>query len=634
MDYPDLQDPDAQYPELQDPDVKPDWTNIGGKVPQGKPEDNWGKAWDRIGANVQAGYTGVMQLGSSIAKIADKIGVAPEGTAQSAQDTYNEAEKIYQKGAYPETAVSKFAGSMLVPGASKPITLGAKLLGSTALGTAGKYLGASLGGAASGAAVGGLLNTLGNSPEDVWNEDAVLGGALLGAPLGAAGQLLSSYGKNVAGYQKAQEELEGLGYKGPVLARDYGDEVVANAKSTWMDNIVTTHIRDEQLQAINPAVKQLLTAASEQQGSHRVGQIIRGTHNRLEKESSDMWTNLFNSVKEQGISKIDTSNTKAAASDFLNNYGENLSKADKKILSTLSMAKQVDFGVLNKVKGKDIWSMSEKFAKKDGSAYEDMAAGLKDLYWNITDDIGNTLKNKPELEQSWNAAKEFTRGVKETFNVKANRKLMNAIEDVNENKGQLKTFINSVFDPVSSTPTKYYNKVLGPAYQESVEKLAFRKIFNDSFNTEAKGLNLGKFFGDIKEANNSKLLNNDTVKALGGLETFFNKIQSTQVASKPTNTVDQVRLGLPVIQVGSVGAGYMAGGVPGGLAAGAAILGGPKLLGWLSKNSPVKNLLIGLSKVYGKNPSITEYLADKVGKKLSQAGVTLKGDTADIHSEE
>lgn len=648
--YPELQDPDIQqqYPELQDPDVvqpgqdpqTPISSNVVDPSQFQQPTDytvdnvktfNANPTWDRIGANVQAGVTGIMELGSSIAKIADKIGLAPKGTAKKAQNIYNDAEKIYQAGTYPETAISKIAGTTAIPGVGLPVKVGAKL-GEVALGKFGQYLGAGIGGSAAGGLTGGLLNTQGNSPEDTFNEHGATMGAILGAPLGVAGNLVGNWGKTTAAYQTAKEEAKQLGIKAPVLARDSNEPAIAAVKSAWMDNIITTGIRNEQLQAITPAVKQLLTGlTSEERSSHRVGQVIRGINNRLDNEVNTRWTDLLNSAKEAGISKIDTPTTKAATTDFLNEYGQFISKKDMGVLQTLSQAKQVDFGALNRVKGSDIWKMSEKFGKMEGSTNENISNALKDIYWNITDDIGNTLKAKPELETTWHATKAFTSGVKELFNVQNNRKLVTAIDDINENTGHLKTFINSITSPVSSKQTDYYNKALGPSYQNAAEKAMANKIFTESFNTQAKGLNLGKFFKDANTAKEGHLMNNDTVKAIGGLEQFFNTVQTAQMSK--SKAAQHIGAALPYAQTIATSGGFYAGGVPGAVASAAAVFGGPKLLSWVSRTSPVKNLLIGLSKVYGKNPQTTEHIMKLIGNKLSAAGAVITHDDTGIKAD-
>jgi hypothetical protein len=637
---PQIQSIDAELQKRSDPQAVPDDQGISEsqfKKPalewkQEIPQDTGAMIWDRIGANVQAGYTGVMELGSSLVKIADKIGLAPQGSAKSAQDAFNEAEKIYQGGPYPETAVTKFAGSMLP---TAPLSAPLGLL--SKLGTTGKYLGAATGGSAIGAVTGGLMNEPGNSPDDIWNESAAKTGAALGAPLGAAGQFLSGYGKNVGAYQTGKEALKDFGYKGPVLARDFADDVVANTKSVWMDNIITTGIRNEQLHAITPAIKTVLGSIldrTEKQQSHNVGRVIRAVNNKLETESSNKWDDLFTAAKDAGIGKINTDLTKQSTSDFLDQYGQSLSKNDRNLLSILAQSKQVDFRVLNKVKGSDIWKMSEKFGNKDGSVFEDMSDGLKNIYWNITDDIGNTLKQNPDLQKSWQEAKSFTQGVKEIFNVRNNRQLVNAIDDVNEKTGQLKTFINSVTKPVSAESSKYFNKALGETYQKTVSDLTFKKVFDSSMGTEAEGLNIGKFYKGIKEANDAKLLNNDTVKALGGIEQYFNKIQSAQKAASESSTATHLSYTMPYAKTAAVGTGYMTGGVPGALGSAAAVFAGPALLGAISRSSPLKNTLIGLSRVWGKNPGTTEYLMDKIGKQLSSAGVIIsenpEGISADI----
>ena len=642
---PTMQELAGQYKKQSSPDMatlaaqyKSDWNTAGGDVAQKDPESFTDTVWNRFGANVQAGYTGVLELGSSMAKLADKIGLAPAGTAQKAQSAFEEAEKIYQQGTFPETAVTRFAGSML-PAAplSAPVGLLAKWGAIKAAPTLGKYIGASAGGALSGAATGGLMNTVGQSPEDVFNEKGAQTGTALGAALGPAGHFLSKYGENTAAYQTGKETLKAAGYTGPILARDFGDEAIAGIKSKWMDNIIDTGVRNEQLAAITPAIKNVLGSIinrTEQQGAHRVGQIVRGVNNRLEAESASKWDDLFMSAKEQGISKIDTTATKQSTSQFLTDYSQFLSKKDKSILSTLSQAKQVDFKTLNKVKGSDIWKMSEKFGKAGGSVNDDIADGLKNIYWNITDDIGNTLKSNPALSQSWEQARSFTQGVKEIFNVRNNRQLVNAIDDINENTGQLKTFINAITKPVSGKSADYYNAALGEPYKNAVNDLTFNKIFTDSFSSNARGLNLNQFFRGVKEANASHLLEPQMVKALGGLEKYFDKIQTAQIAARQATAAKQLKNASPYLKSAAVGSGYIAGGLPGAAVVTAIVFAGPALLSKISKSSWAKNILIGISNVYGKNAKTTEYLMDLVGKKMSQAGVIMKenpeGVTADI----
>lgn len=632
-----------------------DWQNIGGQVvnpnepAQATVVDESGKlnpevlkfdmtkgvekAWDRIGANVQAGYTGVMQLGSTLAKIADSMGLAPKGTAESAQNAYNEAEKIYQQGQYPETAASKVVGGIIPAAAATYGLLPASVgIGGALLGTAGRYLGAAVGGAISGGVTGGLMNEPGMSPTDLWNEDAATSGAVLGAALGPVSQAVSQYGKNIASYVAGKKPLEEAGYKGPILSRDFEDSSIAKVKSAWLDNVIDQGVRNEQLAEITPAIKNVLGGIlnkTEAQSANQVGRVIRGVNKKLENQSDAMWSNLFNAAKEQGITKIDTTQTKQAASAFLENYGQYLSKSDSDIIGTLAKAKQVNFEILNKIKGKAIWNLSEQVGKIQGSLRErpvtkNMSEALKNMYWNITDDIGNTLKDKPELADMWEKSRAFTSGVKDLFNADNNPQLVNAINDINENTGQLKTFINSVLNPISNKASKFYNESLGPHYQKSVSDLAFRKVFDDSFNTEAKGLNLPKFFRNINEANDKGLLNNDTVKSLSGLETYFNKIQSAQLAAKEPGMSKNIGQHMPYIQGGAAVGGYALGGLPGAAGAIAALHAAPAVLAKLSRNSPLKNALVGIAKLSGKNENTVQYLMDKVGQYLTQTGAIIK----------
>lgn len=610
-----------------------DWTNLGGQVPASTPEQESqvSKTWDRIGANVQAGYAGVMELGSSLAKIADSIGIAPKGTAQAAQSSFEEAEKIYQQGQYPETAVSRFAGSM-IPAAATTYGMvpGAASLGSL-LGTAGRYAGSAVGGAAAGAVTGGLMNTVGQSPENLINEQGAIEGAALGALLGPAGQLLSKYGQNTAAYGAGKEELRTAGYKGPVMARDFGDESIAKFKSTWMDNIIDTGVRNEQYAEITPAIKSVLGSIldrTEQQGANQIGKVIRGVNKKLENQSDLKWQQLFSSAKEQGVSRIETNLTKQAASDFLEKYGTYLNKDDFNLMSTLARSKQVSFEALNKIKGKGIWNMSEKFSKMEGSLRErpitdEIAKSLKDMYWNITDDIGNALKDKPELSTAWEQARAFTTGVKDIFNVDNNRKLVNAIGDVDEKTGQLKTFINSVLKPVSGKASQYYSKALGSHYQKAISDQSFRSAFDSSLDIGTGDLNLSKFFNAIETANDSNLLNNPTVQALGGLEKYFQKIQVAKQSARESNVATQIRRAMPLVQTGAVTTAAMTGGLPAAAGTAAAVFGAPAILGFISKNSPIKNSLIGISKLVGKNEKSVEYLMGKVGNYLAQAGVVI-----------
>lgn len=613
------------------------------------------KTWDRIGANVQAGYTGILSLGSSLVKVADKIGMAPKGSAEKAQSAFDEASKIYDQGEYPETAVTNFLAPGLLPG-SLPIKLGSKLigmagskLGGPLLKKAGQYIGSAIGGATTGAVYGGLSNTAGNSPYDVWNEQGAKTGLLLGAPLGAAGQFTSNYGKHTANYQVAKEELKAAGYKGPTLSRDYGDEVIGQIKSNWMDNIVATGIRDEQLQAITPAIKQLLgsfTDVSQAQSSEKLGNIITGVNKKLEKESSIKWQNLYEDSSKQGITKINLDLTDASTKDFLKKYGSNLSKDDKKALQTLAgnidvktsnildssgkpiaqstdllKTKQLDFKQLNEIKGQ-IWDMSETFGKLKDVQGKNMSADLRNLYWDITSDIGNTLKSNPKLAEAFTDARAFTQGVKSIFNVKQNRKLMNAIKDFNETTGQFKTFVNSVMKPETAKRANYYNQALGQEYTDEVSKLAFNKIFLNSVNKDTQDLELGKFFAGVKESDAKGLLNNSTVKSLDVLNKHFDKIMSVQQGAK-NSLAKEASQAIGIAKGSAVVGGYMAGGLPGGLAATAGVVLGPAFLGYISKSSPLKNLLIGASNAWGKNPKLTEHIMDIVGKKMSQIGVTM-----------
>jgi hypothetical protein len=588
--------------------------------------------WDRIGANAQAGYRGTLELGSTIAKIADSIGLAPKGTGKMAQDAFNEADKIYQQGTYPETAVSNLIGGLITPAgptgtAMKLTTMaGGALL--KAAPTVGKYIGGIVGGAVSGGITGGLMNTPGNSPDDLWNEDGAKFGAAIGAPVGVFGTLVNHWGQNTAKYQVEKEALDAAEYKGPVLARDYGSEAVNELKSSWMDTILATGVRDEQLKAITPAIKNLLgkvTDETEKQGSHKIGQIVTDVYKKLDNESSQRWEALFNAANSEGISKISVPTAKQTSKQILEAYGKELTPDLRKVLTTMSNAKQFDIRALNKVKSNDIWNMAETFGKSKQAVDKEISQKLRGLYWDITDDIGGAFKGKPVLEEAWKSNREFTRGFKEIFNVKKDRKLMNAINDMNEKGGQLKTFINSVLKPVSGEAAAYRNKALGNEFKDATSELAFNRLFLKAYKSDVDGLDLDEFFKGLKESDASGLLNNDTVKALSTLQQHYNKIKSVQAATQGS-VATKYQQHVPFMQIGAVGLGYTLGGIPGGLAAATAVIVGPKALEYISRNSKFKNLLINASKVYGKNPKVTEYLMNAVGRQLPKAGILMTED--------
>jgi hypothetical protein len=205
---------------------------------------------------------------------------------------------------------------------------------------------------------------------------------------------------------------------------------------------------------------------------------------------------------------------------------------------------------------------------------------------------------------------------------------------VNEKGEHIRGFINSIMKPKSQNTAGYYDSVFGSQYSKETEKLALQQSFQKSLDYNTGDLHLGNFFKNAEQAAGNNIIKNETWSALKGLEQYnqaINKAIKGSQAAGGHNIQQAAQFGGmgAVATMAGVGEPVMAGSTLGGLILGA------KTLGWISKHSPLKNTLIGLSNVWGKNPQITQRIVDSIGKQLPKAGITIlqEGEDTRINKE-
>lgn len=610
---------------------------------------------DRVYANAKAGYAGALAFGSSLTKIAEKLekglldvtgrskyggeGFGGKtgfftGRGKEAQQAYESAEAEYQRSRdkYPETIGSKFAGEILSAGpigSARILSAGARL-GERLGGAGGATLGATVSGATTGSVLGGIHNQPGMGADEIWNPQSAGVGGVVGAALGpVGGVLLPKWAEATAKYQQGKEALASSGYKGPILARDFTSEgVIRDTKNKLMDNIpfMTTAIRDEQIGSIRDAVGGIVQAIgkkAEYKTEQEIGGIINNTRNTMLKESDRMWTDVFKSAKMEGIKHIPISGTSKEAALDVSQFEKDMSAYDyRRFIKPILESKAMSPEYMHELK-RNLWPLYTKAAKRDTPIQDDVAESIKHLYWKLDDNLGTALENTG-ANTSYRAAKEFTKRMLNTFDPKMDKKLALAVHEVNEKSENLRGFINSIMRPKSSETSPYYSKAFGSSYDSATQRLALTRAYNRSMNYETGNLNLNTFFKDVEAAGANNIVTGQTLDALKGLHSYTEAVSGAQETAQKS-AMHYIKSAAPIALAAAAGAD-MAGGAGLGTGTIASIIATSATLGWLSKTSPLKNVLITLSKTYGKNPEITESIIKKLGTSLPKSGVIITND--------
>jgi hypothetical protein len=575
----------------------------------------------------QAAYTGFLDFGTNLAKIsplkyspagAIMSKFAPEGT-----DTYNEMihshykdqVQEFQEGAQDSpisSNIARFAGSMAVPG-------GAAGKGVTAL--AGNVLPKMAARAAGGAAMGGMFGGIAADPNADPNKTFDPARAALGAGIGgAAGPIVGAIGDR---YSNITKQLQGIkkdvkGFKGPILARDFKSDASKKAIDTVFDNtfMMTGRARNKSIEAVEPYVKMFLQKANQSSGKssrEKLGSMFRSAHKTMSKQHEEIWDNLYKNIdRTQGIKNFDLQPLKNSLNNILSE--NNLPKEVQKQMSNFLNNKNITFKDVHNVK-RLLWNRAERLDKSNAITpdQEDLADLLRATYHDTNRMIEKGLRGNEDLYSQFVRANSFTSAYHETFNAKTQKLLMKGLDKADKLNQNMDKFINSLFKG-NDKFQRQYTGLVGQKGANEAQNIILRDAFDSSYSGNGV-FNVSGFLGKVSKMEETPFLNNETIKAMKGLQHIMKGATTAQATSKsPMGTL---------LKYGStMGAGS---GMVAQPLQTTAVLATARTLGAISTRSPLKNLLIMLDNAADKgNGRVIDYLTSKIENMLPKAGIIHK----------
>lgn len=487
-------------------------------------------------------------------------------------------------------------------------------------------------GATQGAIMGGLTTEQGQDPNQVLNPQQALVGSMFGGAAGAAGHAVSGYLGKTTALETAKQAMPGVTLRATDVSTTNGlsnqlNDFISNTVLSKFPSIMGTaggrEVQNKQVAGFIQNYINKLTTDTKATGAVALGNTLGKHVSEIDDAFKGVWKEYTNLVPNQVIK---TDHSKVMVEQLIGLKGQAGAGITKqraemlqKGLKDMTPTQVLDFK-------REIWKMYEDTAQRGANkaqspAMKESAEMLKNLYWNLNDDLKNGLVNiegnQSAALQAYEKANAFTKGYKGLFDPQARPALLKAMADIKDEKGKVTAFQKVLFSPeTSKAAVNQYQKVLGDAGTKQAAGLQLHNLFDKSFQTKAgkRVFNLNHFLGELDKIPQSAQagLMKDAVSGLQGLREVMGNIASAQA-----------RTGVSPIAQG-IGAAAVTGG---GVLAPATMLATvvtPTVLSAIYKNSPIKSSLIAMNKLIGTKSQVQTYLQNKIVGQLAKAGIILK----------
>lgn len=582
------------------------------------------------------------------------LGTSPEAvqaTYDANSATYDKSMKDHPISTIIGDIVGTTAGLFATRATALPAAEGAGIGSLSALGKLGLSA-ASMAG--QGAVMGGLSTSPGQNSQTIINVPGAKQGAATGALFGGVVQpAVASYLRDTGKLAAAQKDaLLNGGYNGKQFMTDQPSNSWIDTVKQWTENNIlqklpgilgTSGGRNLQQQQINTAMSKYINNLSTNTanvGPKAVGTILDKHFNEIKQQYDQAWGNFTNTVPDVAVSATTSTPILNNIKDLIKNnkpIDTGLTTKDLSIISKLPSNEATPIA-LNEGK-KQAWEVYSKLQSmvnkgSDNPVITELADNTRQLYWNYIDDMKNGLKNvegtdSPAL-QAFNDANQFTKNFKQLFDPKNRPQLIAAIKDSSDQTGKVSDFMRWLNSPTtSSNEIGQVNKVLGQTGQQAAAGYGLQQLYQKSMQdiNGQSSFNLSTFLDGLNKIERSpqQKLYQPALDAMSGLRrvaTDFAANTNAQASGEANNLLQKYG---PAAVIGSMGAAAHSAGVASLSSAG--ILLAPAVMSFVAKNSPVKNMLIQISKFAGQEPtSLMNFLSTRVLDTLSKAGIQLIND--------
>lgn len=563
------------------------------------------------------------------------------------QSTYDSNTSNYEKIAkqHPYAAGIGNVAGQLIDAAPAFAIPGVEGAGISSLAGAAKLTAQLASNAAQNYVLGGLTTQKGQDPNQTFNTANAATQAAYSVPFSVAGNAVGNFLGKTTQLETAQNAAAQSGYTGKIMATDLPSQgivddfhkfIVNNVLNKLPGPLGTSSARVVQNQDVQDALNNYITGISGstlQNSTTKIGNILDNHNQQLKDTYNQLWDNFTSQLPN---TPMDRPNSLPILKDML---------ADPNQVQAMTTNKGGELQNLRQGLGSmtpddifrfknDAWDIADrlqdKIDKGTATAGEvSLAQNAKSLYWNSVQDMQNAIGDNPSAIRDYATAKAFTVPYKNLFDPATRKPLVNAINDVNNQVGGVRDFINWTLNPnTTSGMVNDASKVLGQSGNQAVAGYGLRDLYNSSMDNVAgqPSFNVSKFLGGINQisGSNQKQLYQPSLDAMNGLLQVM-KQNAAAVGTKPLPTaggklMDALSGAAPV--VGGAIAAHAAASAP----LGAAIAITPAVMSAIAKTSPLKNSLIYLNKAISDNPGASQYFLGAANKQINKLGFALTND--------
>ena len=599
--------------------------------------------YERIKANAQAAFTGVLSFGASLLgglpnidknnqMFTPKRNLAADVKSQNDQYTANLAK--YGQGLQVPYMAGQVAGSSFLNPAMKGI-MAAPGLAAQYLPTGLKTIGKLATGAVSGMAAGGLFGAATYDPSNPegGNIQAAEEYGLnpLSAGLGVVGSSLGSW----AAQANKLAQAESKGYGTMVMNRDLKPKVKVLADNTYgsLPVIGDASTRLAQQQSFIPGIQKFIKSISAEVGENiatssgtntlnsAVKSALKSVKTRITADEKAIWSPIDDVANKIFLDGSEFQSIKQKVRDFVNTHSE-ITVTNKGLWSFLQK------GILDSKKPhqtfeqlKQTKSMIQKYLNGKHSmsqpASEDGYKLVQGLYENLDQSI---YKVDPALVPAYHKATAFTAAKYKMFNeagnsFKAAYKATDLEKAVADNAAAY-DFATTLIKENSPDQIKASMAMFTSAEANKIRAGIVGKALKESIHPSTNNFNINKFLKLTSEEKNIDVLMGSTYQSLKGLNELM---QPVQQALNTMNKGKEFKQGIAY--------GAMGGGAALDPISTAAVVASTAALVKISHYSPLKRILIAVTGAK-TNPRLLEKISKEAHSKLQRYGLII-GATPD-----
>ena len=592
---------------------------------------------DMMQAPIIGGFHMFDALSTTLLKAGAKAKILPNITPEAVQSTYDTNTDQFNKSMkeFPKlTSAGALAGGILQATPTMMIP-GMQGAGIGSLAGAGKLAVNAASNMTQMGILGGMSTEKGQDPNQILNPEGALTGAQWGLGGTVAGTVLGSTIEGAARLKLRQDMAPGM----KVFSSDDAHNSVLGNAWKWTVNTVlgnapgalgTQGGRDVQiLQAQKLMGDHLATIAQDtaKSGPVKVMNILNKHNDELRATESTLWDNFLGKVTNDPVARPKSMPILKEILDDPNQVAQ-LSTTKTGELAMLRQGLQADTPKAMKEFKGDVWTVMEPLITKDAKtglqpAERTLLSNLKDLYGANIDDLKNAIQgsdgNGPAL-QAYEAANQFTKTYKQVFD--SVPKLGKAVLGAQQQMKDYATFVKYMkSSSITPEEIKQSSKLLGKTGTGEIGAQVVQDVFKKSQTVKdgVSTLNISSLLEGLDKVANSPQAE-ISKPALESIKGYVDVLRDVAIA-KGSRLSENARL----LGATAVGTGVGAVGMLGSPATAASVMATPAVLSWFAKNSPIKNIIIGINKTAnGSNAPVNAALINSFNNALIKAGMLME----------